>query len=74
MKSVIRLLTAGIFIGLIVCVALIISIGLKTSEATGSISQEFLGVPVLECTKIVSDSGGYSTEMTPRLEEYCCRC
>lgn len=66
MKSIIRLLTAGIFVGLIICVALIVAIALKTPEAAGSVSQEFLGVSVLESTKMVSDSGGFSTELTPR--------
>lgn len=65
MKSVIRVLTAGVFIGLLIGVALFIAVGLKSSEATGTVTQKFLGVPVLESTKTALAAGGFSAQLRP---------
>lgn len=65
MNRVNRALATGIFLGLTIIFFLVLALGVKMSSSTGKVSQEFLGLRVLEATKTVSESGSSSVSMKP---------
>jgi len=64
-KSIIRALSVGLVAGMIVVFFLVLGIGMKMSSSTGTVTQEFLGLAVLEATKVTLESGGSSSSMKP---------